>query len=68
MYLYAVCFPLGCILTLPILDSAGPLGVGVYLLVFFVVLVDAGVVAGPSMVVKCISNYLLFCAYIKSIM
>ena len=49
MYLYAVCFPLGCILTLAILDAGGALGVGVDLLVFFVVLVDAGAVAGPPM-------------------
>ena len=56
-------------LTLPVLDTGGPLGVGVDLSVFSGGVVAAGVVAGNSpspVVVKCISNSLicLFCVYI----
>ena len=46
-------------LTLPILDTGGPLVVGVDLSVFSGVVVAAGVVAGvslPSVVVICIGN------------
>ena len=56
-------------LTLPVLDSGGPLGVGVNLSVFpGVIVVAAGVVDGDSLtpvVVKCISISLicLFCVY-----
>ena len=59
-----MCFPHGCILTLPILDTGGPLGVRVDLSVFFGVVVAAGVVADvtlPSVVFKHISNYLFVC-------
>ena len=63
-YVSAVCFPHGCILALPTLDTGGPLGVGVDLSVFSVVVVAAGVVAEvtlPSVVFKRISNYLFVC-------
>ena len=59
-----MCFPHGCILTLPTLDTGGPLGVGVDLSVFPGVVVAAGVVAEvtlPSVVFKRISNYLFVC-------
>ena len=49
MHLSAVCFTLGCILTLPILDTGGPLGLGLDLSVLSGVVVVAGVVVGISL-------------------
>ena len=57
MHLYVYMYLIA--LTLPILDTGGPLGVGVDLSVFSVVVVADGVFAGDSLtpvVVKCISN------------
>ena len=50
-----MCFPHGCILTLHIWDTGGPLGVGVDLSVF-----PGVVVAGPPVVVKRISNNMIY--------
>ena len=64
MCISAGCFPPRCILTLPILDTDGLLGVWVDLAVFLGVVVAAGVVTGvflPPAVEKGMSKNLFVC-------